>query len=283
MFFPRNIFPLALLICLAIAPLLLGIIYALLYSFGAVGVLSEGLTVNHWKATFVSGEVLSSFIYTIFLSLLSVLLCITAGLFLATKMQREINAGLLSYLIYLPMAFPAITAAFFFFQFLGASGLLSRLCFKLGLVHSVERFANLVNDQFSIGIICAQFFLSLPIFVLLFASVIQNERISQLQILATSLGASRRQVFWKITVSSVLQKSFPTIILYFIFKLGSYEIPLLLGRSSPETISVLTVRKMQKFNLMDIPQGYVVAALYALLILVLIICTFKPSKVTLNV
>ena len=66
--------------------------------------------------------------------------------------------------------------------------------------------------------------------------------------------------------------------MYFIFKIGAYEVPLLLGRSTPETVSVLAVRKLQKFNLYDIPQGYAVAVIYTIIILSLLMLVLKTSK-----
>ncbi|MEO5944869.1 MAG: ABC transporter permease subunit [Ferruginibacter sp.] len=266
-----------LLVVFAIIPLLLGLGYALLYSFGIVGVLNHGFTLQNWEAAFANNEVLYSFFYTVGLSLVSLFSCVSTGIFLALYFGKKLQKGIGSYIIYLPMAFPSVVAAFFFFQFLSNAGLLSRLCYKLGLIKSVTDFTNLVNDQYSIGIIAAQFFLTLPIFVLLYISIIANENIERLSLLATSLGARKSQVLWRITIPALLKKSFPTIVLYFIFKLGTYEIPLLLGRSSPETVSVLIVRKMQRFNLMDIPQGYVVAVIYALLVIVLLIFSFKSS------
>lgn len=275
--------PFLLLLLFAILPLILGIGYALLYSFGVVGVLSNGITTEYWKAAFNNNEVFFSFLYTIALSSVSLFLCVSMAIFLALSMGNKLQKGIGSYIIYLPMAFPSVVAAFFFFQFLSNAGLLSRLLFKAGIIHSITSFPDLVNDQFSIGIIVAQFFLTLPILVLLYLSIISNEQIDKLRLLAASLGAGRRQILWRITLPAILKKSFPTIVLFFIFKLGSYEIPLLLGRSSPETISVLTVRKMQRFNLLDIPQGYVITVIYALLILLLLIITLKPSKLSFNV
>jgi putative spermidine/putrescine transport system permease protein len=267
-----------LLLVFAIIPLLLGLGYALLYSFGIVGVLNHGFTLQNWKDAFANNEVMYSFLYTIALSVVSLVLCVSAGIFLALYFGKKLQKGIGSYIIYLPMAFPSVVAAFFFFQFLSNAGLLSRLFYRLGIIHSVTDFTNLVNDQYSIGIIAAQFFLTLPIFVLLYISIITNENIERLSLLATSLGAKKSQVLWRIIIPALLKKSFPTIVLYFIFKLGTYEIPLLLGRSSPETVSVLIVRKMQRFNLMDIPQGYVVAVIYALLVIILLIFSFKSSR-----
>lgn len=278
-----DVLPLILLLVFAVVPLLLGITYALLYSFGIVGVLNHGVTTENWKAAFASNEIPFSFLYTVALSFVSLALCVGAAIFLSLYLQKNFKKGIASYIIYLPMAFPTVVAAFFFLQFLGNAGFLSRLFYKIGIIKGIADFPDLVNDRFSNGIITAQFFLTLPILILLYLSIIKNENIERLKTLASSLGANKKQILWRITLPALIKKSLPTIILFFIFKLGSYEIPLLLGRSSPETISVLTVRKMQRFNLSDIPQGYVVAVLYAAMVLILLVVSLKPSKLSINV
>ena len=279
----KNIIPLVLILVFAVLPLVAGIGYALLYSFGVIGVLNNGFTTQHWHAIFTSNEIISRFIYTLFLSVTSIVLCIICALFLALFIGKKLGEGFVAYAIYLPMAFPSIVAAFFFFQLLGNAGFLSRLFYHAGITTSINSFPNLVNDTFGIGIIVAQWFLSLPVFVLLYVSLIISENIDNLKLLAASLGATKKQILWQITLPILLKKSFPTIVLFFVFKLGSYEIPLLLGRSNPETISVFIARKMQRFNLLDIPQGYAVAVLYAMMVFILLATSLKVSKTTVNV
>ncbi len=278
----RNIAPGMLLIFLAVVPLVLGIGYALFYSLGMAGVLNNGFTLMHWQLAFANNDILQSFIYSIFLSLASIILCVIFAAFIALYIGDKLAKGPLSYMVYLPMAVPTLVAAFFFFQFLSNAGFLSRLFYKAGLIHSPDAFPNLVNDSYSIGILAAQFFLSVPVFIVLNISILKNENVAALKILSSSLGATGWQTLFKVTLPLLLKKSFPAIMLFFIFKLGSYEIPLLLGRSSPEVISVLTVRKMQRFNLLDIPQGYVVAVLYAMLVFVLLAISLRSSKTIAN-
>ena len=279
----KNTIPLALIIVFAVLPLVAGIGYALLYSFGVIGILNNGFTTQHWQAIFATNEIISRFFYTIFLSITSIFLCVVSGLFLALFISKKLGKGFVAYAIYLPMAFPSVVAAFFFFQLLGNAGFLSRLFYHIGITNSISAFPDLVNDKLGIGIILAQLFLSLPVFVLLYLSLIINDNLDNLKLLAASLGATKKQVLWQITIPILFKKSFPTIVLFFIFKLGSYEIPLLLGRSNPETISVFIARKMQRFNLMDIPQGYAVAVLYAMMVFILLSISLKVSKPTVNV
>jgi putative spermidine/putrescine transport system permease protein len=259
-------------------PLILGFGFAVAYSFGLVGVLNTGFTLNNWLALFSNSDVVISFVYSAGLAIASLSLSVVLALIIALKFQAKFSKGVFSYLVYMPLAFPSIVAAFFFFQFLGNAGILSRLAYQLGIINSIEAFPNLVNDQYSIGIILAQFFLSLPFFTLLYVSLYQTERIDEYTQLSTSLGASKNQSIFKIALPILIKKSFPNLVLYFIFKLGTYEIPLLLGRSSPETVSVLAVRKLQKFNLYDIPQGYAVAVIYTIVVISLLFIVLRSNK-----
>jgi putative spermidine/putrescine transport system permease protein len=273
-----NIIPLLLLVLFAILPLVLGFGFALAYSFGLVGALNTGFTLENWTNLFANSDVVISFAYSAGLALASLSLSVILALIITIKFHVKFSKGIFSYLIYMPLAFPAIVAAFFIFQFLGNVGILSRLAYQFGIINSLESFPNLVNDRYSIGIILAQFLLSLPFFTLLYVSLFQTEKIEEYTQLASSLGANKNQSILKITIPILIKKSFPNLVLYFIFKLGTYEIPLLLGRSSPETISVLAVRKLQKFNLYDIPQGYAVAVIYTVVVISLLFIVLKSNK-----
>lgn len=275
---PLNLISLLLLIVFAILPLIAGFSFALAYSFGLVGALNTGFNLRSWELVFSNSEVWISFVYSAWLAAASLALSVALAIFIALFFHKKFSRGIFSYLVYMPLAFPSIVAAFFFFQFLGNAGVLARISYQLGFINSIEAFPNLVNDQYSIGIIIAQFFLSLPFFTMLYVSLYQTERIADFSELAKSLGAKRRQTIFRIAIPILLKKSFPNIIMYFIFKLGSYEVPLLLGRSSPETVSVLAVRKLQKFNLLDIPQGYAIAVLYTILVLGLLFIVIKTNK-----
>ncbi len=270
--------PKLLLLFLAVLPLVLGIGYALLYSFGIVGTLNTGFTFSYWQQLFNSSEVWISFAYSALISGISIILCILISLWVALKYHTYFSMGPLSYFIYLPLAFPSMVAAFFFFQLLSGAGFLARIAYQTGVITSINQFPDLINDRFALGIIITQTFLSCPIFILLYTNLIKSERLESFSALAGSLGATHKEFTFRIAIPLLLQKSLPTLLLYFIFKLGAYEIPLLLGRSNPQTISVLAISKLQRFNLYDIPQGYAIAVLYTIVVLTLLILAIKNTR-----
>ncbi len=266
------------ILCLFTAlPLLAGFGYALLYSFGLIGVLKTGFTVENW-AQVLTGSALSSFTYSILIAATGVFLAVALSVYVALRLHRFLQKGLLSYLIYIPLAFPGIVAAFFIFQMFTKAGIVSRLAYKLHLIKDLQSFPDLVNDRFGIGIILTFTFLVFPFFVLLFVNIIKSERLEEFRLAAATLGASRKNILWKVSLPLLLRRALPNIILYFIFIFGSFEVPLLLGRSNPEMVSVMAVRKLQRFNLLDLPQGYAIAVLYSLFVILVLYFLFKAKN-----
>ena len=273
-----NPFALTVLMLFTAVPLAAGIGYAFLYSFGVIGALNKGFITDHWKRLFDEGAVWKSFGYSAIIAAVTVLTSVAVAMWVALRKYNNLKKGWLSYFIYLPLSFPAMVAGFFAFQALSGAGLLSRIFYKIGITSSIESFPSLINDYWGIGILLAQCFLCLPFFLLLYVNRIQTERIPEYLDLAGTLGASRSKAMWKIAAPILWQKTTPNILIYFIFIFGSYEIPVLLGRSNPEMVSVLAVRKLQKFNLYDIPQGYAVALIYTAFVLLIIALIFKKRR-----
>jgi len=280
---PANIFAFLLLFAFAVMPLLAAITYALLYSLGVVGALNTGFTFAHWQKLFTENEVIFSFLYSAAIAGVSLIIAVSISLWVALKHHNSFRKGALSYLIYMPLAFPGIVAAFFFFQLLSKSGIVSRVLYQLHITSSISGFPDLINDRYGLGMIATHCFLSIPFFILLFVNLIKTERITEYLSLSATLGAGNRPSALRIAVPMLLRKGMANIILYFIFMFGAYEIPILLGRSNPETVSVMAVRKLQKFNLLHIPQGYAIAILYTVIVFILILFMLKRRKLAYDI
>ena len=254
-------------VVITVAPLLSGLIYAALYSFGLIGNIGRaGFTLSYWKTLFAEKEILFSLWYSCYIAVTALFLSVSFAMLLTIFLKKDIEKGLFSYIIYFPLAIPAIASAFFIFQLLSKSGFISRIFFQLKLIKDIGDFPDLVNDHYSIAIIIAHILMALPFFTLLFINLYRSERINDLNILAKSMGAGKKQCLKMVTLPVLLTRSLPSLVLYFIFIFGSYEIPLVLGRQSPQMVSVLIIRKLQKFDLTTIPQGYIIAIIYAIFV-----------------
>ncbi len=277
----KKVFAITFFLFFTIVPLVLGLLYAFLYSIGVVGALSSGFSWAHWQAVLSS----ESFVYSLLTSLLVATVSLSISIFLALfftifiNQKRIYHSSFIIHHFYIPLSIPPIIAAFLTFQFLGSSGMVSRFFHNIGLIANAESFPELVNDKLYIGVVATQVLMSFPFLTLIFLNFYRTNNINALIQVSKTLGAREQQIRWRVTIPVLLQKSRPNIVLLFIVLMSSYEIPLLLGRQSPMMLSVLTGQKFRKFNLADIPQAYVMTVIYALLIIILVAFSLKvPFK-----
>ncbi len=263
-----------------ILPMILGLVYALSYSFGLIGINSREFTTSHWKAVLSSITIWQSLLLSSLVAVISLLISVGLAILISkimmfrTKLLKTQNFNL----FYFPLSVPPIIAAFLTFQFLGNSGMISRGLFKVGLIKNMDSFFELVNDRYYFGVIFTQIILTFPFITLLFLNIFLTTKLNELAQVASSLGANNRQIFGKIIVPNLLQKAKPNLVLIFIVLFGSYEIPLLLGRQSPMMLSVLIAQKFRKFNLADLPQAYVVTVLYIVVVLIFVGFFFRSKN-----
>ena len=266
---------LGLFILLAILPIAFSIGYAFSYSTGMTGLLSDGFTLAHWKNVIQGNEIWSSLGLSIYISACTVIITVVLALIASLLFRDPLSQGPLSYIIYLPLAIPATVAAFLVFQLLSGAGFVSRILTTAGLIHEITELPDLINDAAGVGIIAAHVSMAVPFFIILFHEVYTRERIDELSQLAGTLGAKPHVVLYRITLPILVSKALMNIILLFVIVLGSYEIPLLLGRQSPEMASVLTMRKYQLFDISEKPEAFIMALLYTSLVLALLFFVFK--------
>ncbi len=257
-------------LALTLLPLLLGAGYALLYSLGLVGILSEGFTLANWEEVLQSFSFWETMIFSAYVAFLAIGLAVALALWVVVRRPAAFAGGTLSFFIYLPLAIPAIVMAFFIFQLLSKGGWFSRLSYQLGWIKGLQQFPDWVNDNYGIGIIVAHLLMALPFFIILFTNMYENERLRDLSQQALTLGARQWQADWRVAAPVLFRRAFATIVLYFLFVMGSYEIPLLLGSQSRRMVSVLTIQKLQRFNLADIPQAYTISVVYTVIVVGLV-------------
>jgi len=261
-----------------IVPLFAGLGYALLNSFGLAGIISNGFTLSYWHIFFTSGEFEKSFLYSFILTLVILLLSVIISLIISISYNSNVNTGKSAYLFYIPLAIPFMVAGFLTYQLFNPTGFFSRVAYSLHLTSSPSNFPDITNDALSIGIVITHVFIATAFLTILFAGIFKNEKIEELAILATSIGANRREINRRVVIPIILKKTFPSITLYGIFILSSYEIPLLLGRQTPQFISVAIANKFQKFNLQDIPLAYCMAVVYTFIIILILFYLSKRNK-----
>ena len=250
-----------------VLPVALGFGYAFFYSIGVVGKLNEGFTLTHWEQVLWSKEVWQSLGLSLWIAIASVITAVGLALFLMLFFKQYLQKGLLATAIYFPLALPPVVMAFLGFMWFSGSGWFSRILVQAGILKSMDAFPTLINDTYGAGIILVTVFLITPFFIILYSGLYRSEKLEAYANVAKNLGASSKTVLMKVTIPILVKKSLFTIVLFVVFVMGSYEVPLLLGSQHPQMISVFTVNKLQRFNLSDIPQAYVFACVYGVLVI----------------
>ncbi len=271
----------AIYIVIMVLPLVAGLGYSLCYSLGLTGIMNHGFTLEHWKNLWHNSNGLLSLAYSFYLTLVSLVLILLCALFVAWRQNALSKGKLFLKTLFLPLTFPPLIAAFAWYYLLSPAGIVSRLFYNAGITQSIEAFPRLVNDTFGIGILITHLFLVFPLFAILFTHQAKKERMDELKNISLTLGSSERQFLWKVFIPFMLKKSSPLIVLYGIFLLGTYEVPLLLGQSSPRTVSIFITEKMTRFNLLDIPTGHAMAVVYSLIVILTTSFLLKNKKTNL--
>jgi putative spermidine/putrescine transport system permease protein len=271
-----------LFVVFAILPFTLAFSYAILYSFGMIGVVNEGFTLEFWREVFTSSTLGTSFLYSGIISAIGVFLSVSLALWVVLKFKESFSNKYLSFIIYMPLAVPGIVSAFFTYQLFAQSGLFARISYQLNWIDTAQQFPDLVNDNWGVGIIITFISLLTPFFILLYLNIYKDERIEELSQLSRALGANKKQIALKVSLPIMLKKSWVLIVLYFIFLLGAYEVPLILGQESPQMLSVLILRELKQFDLSKISEGYVMAVVYTVVIMAATIFIFSRKKLRNN-
>lgn len=261
----RKQVAISIFVVLTVVPLVAGLVYSLLYSLGMAGLLGKGFTLEHWEKLFTEGGAVSTLLYTLYLTLVSLVLALVPALIAAWYLSFRKQASNLYGVLFVPLTFPPLVAAFAMFHLLNPGGILSRLGHAAGLYSELDAFPRLVNDDWSIGIILTHVFLIFPFFTLVFTNLARKENLAGLRDTARTLGAEGQQFIRKVFLPVLLKRGAALILLYGVFLFGTYEVPLLLGRQDPQPVTVFITEKVARFDLYNIPVGHAMVVVYVVL------------------
>lgn len=262
----------------AVLPIVYSLVYAALYSVGLTGLLARGFTLEPWRRVLGRGETWGALGLSLWVAAATVALSAALGLLLALGLTRRMRSGPLATAVHLPLALPGTVAAFVVFQAASGGGVITRLAAAFGLADGPTPMLPLVHDPVGAGIVVAHLLSAAPFFALLFVGLHDSERLDELAGVARSLGAGPGAVVWRVKIPVLLHRAAPNLALLFVVVLGSFEIPLLLGRQAPQMISVVAWRRFAMFDIGQRPEAYAVALLFTAVVLALIVLLFRHHR-----
>ncbi|MBZ9634742.1 ABC transporter permease [Clostridium sp. FP1] len=216
-----------------------GIVIALSQSLGYMPIIGlRELTIKYYVSIITDKGFLESLKFSLNISLFSSTIAVIVGVVLAYSMLINKHRKSIEKILYiLPIIVPHMVAAFLMFNILSQSGLLPRILYHLGILKAQSDFPILIFDRYGVGIIISYLWKEIPFVAMIVYTFISNIN-KGLEEVALNLGASRGQFFWHVMLPLSWPSIISSFIIIFAFSFGAFEVPYLLGPTTPKTLPV---------------------------------------------
>ena len=200
---------------------------------------TEGGMFNTYKEFFTDSYMMSIFLRTIKISLISSLICMTIGVpvsYYISRVSKKLR-GLFIALTVFPILTNSVVRSFAWMSILGKNGLINTLLTKL----------NIINEPLSLlytegAIIVGTVYIFLPLMIISLVGVMENVDNDLLEA-AESLGANKLKSFFKIVFPLSLPGLIVGTVLVFTGSLTAYTTPQLLGGNKNTVLATLIYQK----------------------------------------
>lgn len=198
----------------------------------------SNITFEYYLQVFSDPLFMKALRYTFYISIVSSFLCVftaTILVFLVYFSKDLSNKN--SFLFRLPIFIPHCVYALLFIQFLSQTGVISRFLVSFGVMSSFDFFPLLVNDKAGFSVIFLYIVKQVP-FVFMLITLMINKIDKKIIYTSFALGATKTTTIRKILLPLISPVIISLFLLCFAFAFAGFEIPMLLGNTANETISL---------------------------------------------
>lgn len=168
----------------------------------------------------------------------------------------------------IPLVLPHIAVGFLAIIFLAKTGIVSAIAYHLGLIRSFDGFPDLLYTSSGIDLISAYVYKETPfVMVMVTAMLVRFDR-RQIET-ARMLGAGQLRMFFSLILPFIMPAINTTFIILFVFTLGGFDLPFVLGDSYP---GMLSIRVYEYFFQKDLALRPVAMAMLTLVFVFSLIC-----------
>ncbi|MFR7990226.1 MAG: ABC transporter permease [Anaerovoracaceae bacterium] len=222
-----------------------------------------------------SASLLDSAGISLYIAFASSLLSVSIGVLLCRAVISCKRAeGLMRQLLTVPIMLPHTVAALFTVFLCSQSGIFSRLLYIMGVIPDQDAFPALLYDEGSIGIIMAYLWKGIP-FVCYFVLPSMKGIDPALYEAAYSMGATKWKSFFRITLPICLPAILGALFILLSYNFGAYELPFLLGATSPKALPVQAYIEYTHPDLLHRPYAMAMNAVMLLISLVFAVLWWK--------
>lgn len=153
---------------------------------------------------------------------------------------------------------PHIVGALSMLLLLAPTGFAARVGDAVGLTDGAGAFPILTGDRFGWAIVAEYVWKETP-FIGVVALSALSSGVAELEDAARTLGAGAWSRFRHVTLPVLLPGVLATSVISFAFSFGSFEVPSLLGRAFPTTLSVVAYERYRDTDLTSRPQAMAIS------------------------
>lgn len=210
-------------------------------------------TLTYYREILARADVLQSVAYSLRLAFVSAAASTVIGVALCAVLvvNDKARSGIVR-LVQIPIIVPHVVVALFAVILCSQNGLLARAAYLLGLIGEQSDFPMLLYDGYGVGIILAYIWKEAP-FILYFVLSLMANINGSLGEAAVNLGAGRWQAFRRVTLPLCRNTILSGFLIIFVFTLGAYELPFILGATKPKALPVLAYIEYVHPNLQNRP------------------------------
>lgn len=218
---------------------LIGLITGITQSLGVIP--AFGLTeptLDYYREILTKPDMVKSVLYSLRIAFFSALFSTAAGVLLcALLVTGRRTKGKMMRIVQLPIIVPHVVVALFVINICSQNGLLARIACALGLIGEQQEFPALIYDARGHGIMLAYLWKEIP-FIVYFVIALMANIDGNLGEAAVNLGAGRVQTFFRVTLPLCANTIYSGFLIIFVFALGAYELPFILGATTPKALPV---------------------------------------------
>ncbi|WP_044340405.1 ABC transporter permease [Rossellomorea aquimaris] len=212
----------------------LGIVLALIESVRS----GETITFQHYVNLFEEKRFMTSFLFSLLVTSISTILSLIIGLGIVKAFSPLLKDNKHKLLVWIPMLVPHFVWAYLIYLLFNQSGFFSNIFGSTGLINDRGEFPILVQDRNGIGIIMTYVWKEVPFVTLMLLPVYAtlSKRYNEV---ASLLGANFFKAFWVAEWPFLLPVLVETGAILFAFIFTAFEVPQLLGVTSPQMMAIL--------------------------------------------
>lgn len=249
---------------------LIGLVTGITQSLGVVPAfgLTE-VTLDYYKEIFTRPDMLESVVYSLKIALVSATVATVGGVLVCALLtMQNRNKGFAMKIIQFPVIIPHVVVALFMINILSQNGILARIAYALGIISDQQQFPTIIYDAGGVGVILAYVWKELP-FIVYFVIALMANINGNLGEAARNLGAGQWTAFFKVTLPLCKNTILSGFLIIMVFALGAYELPVILGATTPKALPVLAYQQYIHPDLKNRPYAM---ALNGIIIIISLVC-----------